>query len=125
MALQPGDQAIIEQLTGPIDTDEEPAVEQRLQRLGSPHVAALEMLQTNRAELERTPAILRGGRTGSNHVRNLEALDGAIDRLAAFITRSTTITLTAAGQTVLDLATGLPGGAPATITAITANPRRG
>lgn len=127
MALSLENRAVIERLYRPLASNDEIAdADARVERLGSPEVAALELLLTRRAHLDSTPTSMSSADDRRDHSKNLERLDAAIDRLVSLIDSSDSIVVTGPAQGVLDSAERDNGSATFEPIAISVrNPRRG
>lgn len=125
MALSTPDRKMVERLVGPIEDADEADVEERVSRLGSIRLAALELLQAARVEMDRSASKLAGGRNSSDHTANLERMDRRIAELVAAILSDADSVLSAAAEDLLDEVRGLTLGATSSIKVEARASRRG
>ena len=108
MALEAAERAILERWYGPIPPEEEPDVEERVERLGGAHGAALELLHRDYSEMVRTPTRVSGGDDRSDHTENLKPLAAQLDKLRAYLAGGT-VTISTAVEDLLAEISALSG----------------
>lgn len=85
MALTAAERGALERWYGPIPVEQEEDVEARVERLGGPHGAALELLLRDYSEMVRSPTTVSGGDDRSDHKENLKPLERQILKLQAYL----------------------------------------
>lgn len=106
MALNAGEIAGVEVWTGPIASDDFPSLEERIDRLGSLRVAALEILSIRLSGFLSEPLRMRlDGDVTWESDRNVKALEAKIGQLATICAGETG--LTPAAEELIASAAGL------------------
>lgn len=108
MALDAGERATLERWYGPIPVEQEEDVEVRVERLGGPHGAALELLLRDYSEMIRSPTTVSGGDDRSDHKENLKPLERQIAKLQTYLLGGS-VTISTAVEDLLAELTALTG----------------
>ena len=125
MALTTLNKLAMQRWIGEVDDADHDDYDALIGELGSPEVAALQVLLTRRAEMRLSPADRSIGDDRFGHGQNFDQLDSAVDELVGFLSTSADVSLSLVGQALVDQARGTVLDTSDDIVLTVRNPRRG